>query len=40
MKPIDEDLLTDAASKRIAANSINNNVTALPYNLQKNASTS
>ena len=38
MKPIDEDLLTDAvrrASKRIAANSINNNVTALLYNLQK-----
>jgi two-component system LytT family response regulator len=38
MKPIDEDLLADAvkrATKRIAANSTNNNVTALLHNLQK-----
>jgi two-component system, LytTR family, response regulator len=38
MKPIDEDLLVDAvqrAVKRITANSINNNVSALLYNLQK-----
>lgn len=38
MKPIDEDLLVDAvrrATKRIEANSINNNVTALLHNLQK-----
>jgi two-component system LytT family response regulator len=38
MKPIDEDLLLDAvkrAEKRIAINSINNNVSALLHNLQK-----
>ncbi len=38
MKPIDEDLLIDAvkrATKRIAINSTNNNVTALLHNLQK-----
>lgn len=38
MKPIDEDLLVDAvqrAVKRITSNSINNNVSALLYNLQK-----
>jgi two-component system, LytTR family, response regulator len=38
MKPIDEDLLADAvrrATRRIAVNSTNNNVTALLHNLQK-----
>jgi two-component system, LytTR family, response regulator len=38
MKPIDEDLLADAvkrATRRIAINSTNNNVTALLHNLQK-----
>jgi len=38
MKPIDEDLLIDAvkrALKKIDANSINNNITALLHNLQK-----
>lgn len=38
MKPIDEDLLTGAvhrAAKRISVNAINNNASALLYNLQK-----
>jgi two-component system LytT family response regulator len=38
MKPIDEDLLADAvrrATRRIALNTTNNNVTALLHNLQK-----
>ena len=41
MKPIDEDLLTDAvrrATERIELNSTNNNVTALLHNLQKTQS--